>query len=382
MLPHPEPKPVEKVVENRSSGDLVRLLDGGAQAFPRMLDAIRGALKSVHLEVYSFALDSIGQVFVQALIGASRRGVAVRVIIDAWGSLGSGRAVAARLAAAGCRVTVFNPLSALFAGRFRRNHRKLLIVDEAVVYVGGINIGEHYAGKEVLGWADLALEVRGLAVARLSAMLKGARWPHTDPGGVRIYLSGLRGGGVLLRRYLKAIRGAQHHVLLAHAYFLPNRRLVRALVAAAGRGVRVTLLLAGRSDVPFSRAATRRLYGRFTRAGVELYEWNRSVLHAKAATADSKVFLVGSFNLDPLSLANLEALVEVSEPEAVQEGERWITSKLSEADRIDPHKHPRPVLVRWVSDVVGLWAARFVQWIARLISREGRRPRRTRRLMS
>jgi cardiolipin synthase len=349
-----------------------------------MLDAIRSAERSIHLEVYSFALDSIGLLFVQALSGASRRGVPVEVIVDAWGSLGSGRGIAARLREAGCRVTLFNPLSALLAGRFRRNHRKLLIVDEGLAYVGGINIGEPYAGKDVLGWVDLALEVRGPAVTQLSATLKGAAGPRSNPGPVRIYLSGLRGGGVLLRRYLHAIRGARHHVLLAHAYFLPNRRLIRALVGAAKRGVRVVLLLAGRSDVPFSRAATRRLYGKFIRAGVELYEWNQSVLHAKAATADSKVFLVGSFNLDPLSLANLEALVEVLDKNTVQEGERWITSKLAEAQRVDPRHQPPLFMTRWLSDIVGLWAARLVQWIARVISRGGRRPRirRPRRLIS
>jgi cardiolipin synthase len=371
-----ETKPAEKVVDNPRSGDSVGLLDGGAHAFPRMLDAIRHAQLTIHLEAYSFALDSTGDRFIQALNAAARRGVEVSAVIDGWGSLRSGRAVAAQLRRGGCTVTLFNPLRALLSGRLRRNHRKLLLVDDAVAYVGGINIGDDYADGNRPGWADLALEVRGPSVARLRDSLQGRKQPHGPAGAVRIFLSGLGGGRKLLKRYLRAFKAATDHVLLAHAYFLPNRRVVRSLTSAARRGVRVVLLLAGQSDVPFAHAATMRLYRKFLEAGVEVYEWNRSVLHAKAAAVDGRIFLVGSFNLDPLSLANLEALVEVRDPLTVHEGEQWIESRLGLAHRVDASFCARPLLNRWLTDVIGLWAARVAEWIGRLLSEDGR-PRRT-----
>jgi cardiolipin synthase len=374
----PKTKSAEKIVDNPQSGDSVTVLDGGGHAFPRMLDAIREAQRLIHLEVYAFALDSTGHRFIQAMIGAARRGVAVTAVIDGWGSLRSGRSVASQLRQGGCDVTLFNPLRALLAGQLRRNHRKLLLVDDAVVFIGGINIGDEYADGERLGWVDLALEVKGPSVVRLRHSLRGLKSTNAPGTAVKIFLSGRGGGRKLLKRYLRALRAASNHVLLAHAYFLPNRRLIRSLTSAARRGVRVVLLLAGQSDVPFAHAATMRLYRKFLTAGVEVYEWNRSVLHAKAAAVDGRIFLVGSFNLDPLSLANLEALVEVREPGAVMEGEQWIESKIAQARRVDATFYARPWIKRWLTDVIGLWAARGAEWIGRLLS-EGGRPRRTRR---
>jgi len=370
-------KGAERIAEDPRSGDSVTLLDGGARAFPRMLDAIRNASSSVHLEAYSFALDAIGRSFIGALSGAARQGVAVSVVIDGWGSLGSGRSVAAMLKEAGCEVILFNPLRSLLAGRLRRNHRKLLLVDGKVAFVGGINIGDEYADGERPAWADLALEVRGPAALRLHDWLRGIRHRHGPSSQVRIYVSGWGGGRKLLKRYLRAFRAASNHLLLAHAYFLPSRRVVRSLIAAARRGVRVTLLLAGRTDVPLARVATMRLYQKFLRAGVELYEWNHSVLHAKAAAVDEQVLLVGSFNLDPLSLANLEALVEIHDPTTVLAGKQWIQAKIARSVRVDPNLFARPRLKRWITDVIGLWAARLAEWAGRVLARSGRPSKRT-----
>ncbi len=370
-------KPDEKIVDNPQSGDSVTVLDGGAHAFPRMLDAIRDAHGSIHLEVYAFAIDSTGHRFMQALVGAAGRGVAVTAVIDGWGSLRSGRTVASQLRQGGCEVTLFNPLRDLLVGRLRRNHRKLLLVDDEVVFIGGINIGDDYVDGERLGWVDLALEVKGPSVLRQRHTLQGLKSPNASGTSVRIFLSGRSKGRKLLKRYLRAHRSATVHVLLAHAYFLPNRRLIRALTSAARRGVRVVPLLAGQGNVPFAHAATMRLYRKFLSAGVEVYEWNRSVLHAKATAVDGQIFLVESFNLDPLSLANMEAPVEVRDPTAVEKGEQWIESKIAQARRVDAF-YTRPWIKRWLTDVIGLWAARAAEWIGRLLA-QGGRTRRTRR---
>jgi cardiolipin synthase A/B len=347
--------------------DSVELLSGGETLFPRMLAAIDGAQRHIHLEVYTMALDAVGHRFVTALENAASRGVRVHVTLDGFGSLEDGADIAIRLRTSGCQVTLFNPLSAWVRGKLLRNHRKILVVDEAVAFIGGINIAENYASQgPIPGWADLALEVQGPACKGLSQRLHGHKTPSSTSSHVRIYLSGLGGGGRLKKRYVKALKLARRRVYLAQAYFLPDRAIVRSLVQAARRGVEVTLLLAGRSDVPFARAATMRLYRQLLKAGVRIYEWQESVLHAKAAAVDEERLLVGSFNLDPLSLVNLEALVEVREHEAVIQGLRWMESRAAFAREVTLANCQRSRLQAWLTDVLGLWAARVTQWWAQL----------------
>ncbi|HEY7725276.1 MAG TPA: phospholipase D-like domain-containing protein [Anaeromyxobacteraceae bacterium] len=347
----------------------VRILDGGPEAYPRMLAALEAARASVHLEVYSFALDATGERFEEALAAAARRGVRVRVVLDGVGSALDGRAAQARLGAAGVEVSIYNPLLALLVGRLRRNHRKVLIVDGEVAFLGGINIGDEYAGGgEGAPWADLAAEIRGPACAWLARRLEGQRAPPPR-GPVRILLSGLGGGRRLRRRYLKAVGAARHAVLVAHAYFLPDRRLVRTITAASRRGVAVTLLLAGRSDVPFARSATVRLYGGLLRAGVRIVEWERSILHAKVAVVDGRRLLLGSFNLDPLSLANLEVLLEARGAPA-REAARWIERHVARGRAVlAAELADRSALQRFLLDRLGLWAARAAQLAGRLLGR-------------
>jgi cardiolipin synthase len=359
------------------ASESVALLEGGPEAFPRMLDAIAGASQSVHLEVYTFSREGVGEEFLSALGAASRRGVRVTVVLDGWGSALDGRYVQALLQADGCEVRIYNPVLSLLVGRFRRNHRKILLVDGEAAFLGGVNISDEYGhtgpdhAPEIEerdpAWLDLAVEVRGRAAAWLDARLRGTRRTQ-PPNPVRIHLSGIGGGRPLRRRYLKAIGGARREVLLAHSYFIPDRRFVRSLTAAARRGVTVTLLLAGRSDALLSRPATRRLYHQLLRAGVRIHEWTRSVHHAKAAVVDGVRFLVGSFNLEPLSLANLESLVEVEDAAVAGEGKAWIAKRIAESREVTlADLAGRSPLQRWLLDAVGLFAARLAQWIGRLL---------------
>jgi cardiolipin synthase A/B len=351
----------------------VKLLDGGEHAYPRMLLAIGQARTTVYLEVYAFAPSGVGARFIEALAHAARRGVKVQVLIDGWGSARGGRTVAAALREAGCAVRIYNRLLALLAGRFGRNHRKILLVDDEVAFLGGINIGDENLGKGArLGWADLALEIRGPPCRSLGQMIR--REPHrSDPSSLRIYVCGLGGGWRLRRRYLKAFARARRRIHVAHGYFLPDRGIVRAITAAARRGVRVRLLLAGRSDVLFARAATRSLYRRLLRAGVSIHEWSGSVLHAKVATIDGRRLLVGSFNLDPFSLANLEALVEVTDSEVVEQGEAWIQDHFARSPSMTSVE-ANSRLHRWLLDPFGRLVARLADAMSRVVA--SRRQRR------
>jgi cardiolipin synthase len=365
---------VALTVEGRSTSapESVELLDGGEQTYPRMLQAISRAKRSVHLEVYAFAASGVGARFVETLGQAASRGVKVQVLMDGWGSARGGLAVAAALHEAGCAVRIHNRLRALFVGRFGRNHRKILLVDDEVAFLGGINIGDENVGEGVrLGWADLALEIRGPQCARLGPMIRREPYRSVDSS-LRIYLCGLGGGWRLRRRYLKAFANAQQRIHVAHGYFLPDPGVVRAITAAARRGVRVRLLLAGRSDVPFALAATRSLYRRLLAAGVYIHEWSGSVLHAKVATIDGRRLLVGSFNLDPFSLANLEALVEVDDTTVVEQGEAWIQDHLARS-RLMTSVEASSRLRRWLLDPFGRLVARLVDAVSRVIASRRRR---------
>jgi cardiolipin synthase A/B len=354
-----------------TSGQDAALLDGGPAAYPRMLAAIEAAEHDVRLEVYAFAHDEVGGQFIGALGAAARRGVRVAVVLDGWGSIADGWEVTALLRDAGCEVAIYNPLAALLAGHFRRNHRKILLVDDAVAFVGGINIGDAYGrmGEAAAPrWIDLALELRGPVVPWLGTRLRHRR-AAAPPGPLRVHLSGLGGGWRLRRRYLKALGGARHSVRIAHAYFLPDQRLVRSITAAARRGVEVTLLLPGVSDVPFARAATRRLYRQLLRAGVRIFEWTETVLHAKVAVTDGRSLLLGSFNLDPFSLANLETLVEVNDAGLAREADAWMDRMLARARSITEREvAAQPRVARWLLDALGLAVLRVAHRIARLLA--------------
>jgi len=348
-----------------STPESVELLDGGEQAYPRMLLAIAQAQRSVHLEVYAFSPSGVSARFVKALGQAASRGVKVQVLIDGWGSARGGRTIASTLREAGCVVRIYNRLLGLLVGRFGRNHRKILLVDNEVAFLGGINIGDENMSEGVhLGWADLALEIRGPQCIYLGQMIRHEPNRPFDSL-LRISLCGLGGGWRLRRRYLKAFASARRSIHVAHGYFLPDHSVVRAITNAARRGVQVRLLLAGKSDVPFARAATRSLYRRLLAAGVQIHEWNDSVLHAKMATIDGRHLLVGSFNLDPFSLANLEALVEVDDNQVVEQAEAWIQNHFTNSCSMTLVE-ASSWLWKWLLDPLGRLVARLADAISRV----------------
>lgn len=306
--------------------------DSGDAFFAAALDAIAAARDSVRLETYIFENDTVGGRFLSRLTAAAERGVRVHVLVDGFGSIALPSDYWAPLANAGGTVRVFNPLR---IGRFGvRDHRKLLVCDDAVAFVGGFNIGENYEGDGVnKGWRDIALRVTGpLAEAlgetfdRMYASAAFKRKPFARfrraserravracggevlPGGPG------RGGSLLQRRLLRDLAAARSVQIMA-AYFLPSRRLRRALSRAARRGCAVELLLPGRSDVPLSKLATESLYRRFLRAGARIFEYQPQMLHGKLFIADDTVY-VGSANLDPRSLRlNYELMLRIECPE-------------------------------------------------------------------
>jgi len=344
----------------------VRLLNGGAATYPRMLRAIAQAQRTVLLEVFSFSSSGVGALFIEALGLAVSRGVTVRVQIDGWGSVWGGRAVASALRRAGCSVLIYNRLRALFSGRIGRNHRKVLLVDDEVAFLGGLNIGdENLTEGSRLAWADLALEIRGPQCTRLGMMLRHEPHHRMDTS-LQIHLCGLGGGWRLRERYLKAFSRAQLRIQVAHGFFLPDAGIVGALKAAARRGVAVRLLLAGNTRHPFARAATRSLHRQLLEAGVHIHELRDSLLHAKVATVDGERLLLGSFNLDPFSLSNLETLVEVDDARVVGQVEGWIQRHLAHSHQVK-YAGAGSWLRRWLFDPLGRIVTRLAKAVSHVI---------------
>jgi cardiolipin synthase len=319
-------------------GNDVRLLAGGSAYFPALLEAIDQARREVFLETYIFNEDPSANAVRDALVRAAQRGVKVRLIIDGYGSGEYGRKLARELPAQGVAVRIYRPERwwQTFLGRgrelLRRLHRKVCVIDDEIAFVGGINLLDDLIdpnhGQLTAPRFDFAVRLRGPVVRNISLSVRRLAWqlhftsltqppggfPRTEqlraqsvmPGGLPVAFvprDNLRFRSTIEESYLDAIGSARNRVVLANAYFFPGRRLRRALVDAANRGVRVQLLLQGKVEYALQHYGTQALYGQLLDAGVHIYEYTASFLHAKVAIVDDEWATVGSSNIDPISLS-------------------------------------------------------------------------------
>lgn len=300
-----------------------------------MLEAIAGAKTRISFESFIIRADRTGELFAQALIARAQAGVEVRFSYDALGSYGLPDAFCEKLRRAGVKVLEFHPLHSFGAWRTlnRRNHRKILVIDGSIGFVGGINIADDYApvSQGGGGWRDTHLRFEGPAAGWLEALFLRTWVRETIERFVEPLPRRAFDGGVLMRvlggrnlrerrlirgAYLRAIRLAEKEVLITNAYFLPDPVLIRALAGAVKRGVTVKVILGGTtSDVPWVGFAALSVYGKLLRRGVEIFEWKDRVLHAKTAVVDGIWSTVGSYNLDYRSLLhNLEVNAAILDP--------------------------------------------------------------------
>ena len=319
-----------------TTGNRIGLLENGEEFFPAVFAAIASARKEVILETFILFQDKVGLALQECLLAAARRGVQVDVTVDGYGSPDLTADFIQSLTNAGVRFHVFDAKARLF-GRlrtnfFRRMHRKIVVVDGAKAFVGGINYSaDHLADYGPEAKQDYAVEIEGPIVEHIhrfahDAIAQGGgrrRWwrrerhhdaPQPEPMGEAAALFVVRDNvehrNDIERHYRVALRAAKREVIIANAYFFPGYRLLKDMRRAARRGVRVRLILQGQPDMPIVKIAARMLYDHLLRAGVEIHEYCERPLHGKVALADDEWATVGSSNLDPLSLAlNLEANV-------------------------------------------------------------------------
>jgi cardiolipin synthase len=318
--------------------DRVRLLVDGAMAFRAMLAAIRKAEREILLEMYWVGDDLVGRRFRAELAAAARRGVMVRVVVDAIGSLGLPGDFWAPVEREGGIVYVFHALSP-FARRFRldlldrRDHRKLLLVDGSTGFLGGINLALPWLPRECggEGFRDDAIELSGPSLADLRALFFKT-WSHvsgTRTGPAVGAFGERRMGRVwalasptsrrarrgVLREYLFRIHRARRSIDFANAYFVPRSSFRHALYGARRRGVRVRLLLPEVSDIRTVQLAQEAFYDDYLAAGIEVYLLRNAVLHSKTAIVDRAFVTSGSYNLDERSrVKNFELNLAVECP--------------------------------------------------------------------
>jgi len=327
-------------VASYSHGNQLSLLHRGEQFFPALIDACESALVEIYLETYIFSLDATGLRVKTALLNAARRGVAVQLIVD-W--LGTGddtiEQLRLELEPAGVRVVVFNPW---FKRGIVRMHRKIAVIDQRIAFLGGLNINDDLIADDgsaaplpAARW-DFAVSVSGPLVQAIHAEVL-AQWERLEPKplitrlqGIRAYVSNrqawravevaeaafvvrdnLRNRQAIQRALLQALGRARSSALLVTPYFAPGRKLRKAMIHAAQRGVEVVLLI-GVGQFVMQDAVAQSFYPRLVRAGVTIVEYRHTQLHGKLAVIDGEWATVGSSNFDGLSLfVNHEANIVV-----------------------------------------------------------------------
>ncbi|CAH0167562.1 cardiolipin synthase ClsB [Pseudomonas koreensis] len=317
------------------SNNRVELLENGEEYFPRVFEAMRAAKSEILLETFIVFEDKVGAELQQILIEAAQRGVRTTVSLDGFGCGELSTGYLSALSDAGVHLQIFDPAPKHLGIRtnwFRRLHRKIVVVDGLIAFIGGINFsGDHLADFGPEAKQDYSVEIQGPVVADIHhfALLQSGR-----PGRARFWWQRRRqrleemaftdhdGQVRLVFRdndqhntdiedvYLQVLRKAKRRVIIANAYFFPGYRLLREIRNAARRGVEVRLILQGQPDMLVAKLAARMTYDYLLRAGVQIHEYCQRPLHGKVALVDEDWSTVGSSNLDPLSLSlNLEANV-------------------------------------------------------------------------
>ena len=337
----------------RHVAENLRLFQGARAYFPALIEAIDGAASRVQMEAYLFDIFGAGADVANALMRAAKRGVAVQVLVDGMGTPPLPLEWQEKIRNSGVQWCVYSPLasgwSILKPLSWRRLHRKLCVVDQRIMFCGGINVLDDFydpnygklteprfdfaisatgslAGDVAIALTQLWWRVQagysarqshlGAALGELKALVYSGRttaerkpaWPRETAGNMPtayatlVLRDNLRNRSSIEKSYLQAIGQARHDIVIANAYFLPGGKLRRALMKAAQRGVKVTVLLQGKYEYFMQYHASRPVFDALLKAGVEIHAYAKSFLHAKVAVIDGHWATVGSSNLDPLSL--------------------------------------------------------------------------------
>ena len=314
-------------------GNHVTDLENGDEIFPAMLDAIRGAQRTITFETYIYWSGDIGQKFADALCERARAGVDVKVMVDWAGSIKMDDSLLDTMKQAGVDIQQYRPLKWYNLGRLNnRTHRKLLTVDGRIGFTGGVGVADQWEGhaQDPDHWRDLHFRIEGPVVAQFQAafndnwikttgvVLNGADYfPELARAGdmdAHMFVASPAGGSESMHlMYLLAIAAAEHSIDLEAAYFVPDELIIKALLAARHRGVKVRVIVPGKHiDSDTVRLASKAAWGPLLLAGIEIFEYQPTMIHNKLLIVDREMVSVGSTNFDVRSFRlNDEASLNV-----------------------------------------------------------------------
>lgn len=368
-------------VRPTSANNAVKALINGEDKFPDLLESIKSARHHIHLEYYIYENDETGSEIAEALIEKAKEGVEVRFIYDDFGSRHIRRAFIARMKKAGVQAFPFARVNLIFfANRLNyRNHRKIVVVDGVVGYVGGINISDMYYNKKSLFWRDTHLKIEGMAVLALQHIFL-ADWNFCARASLRFsppyfpvhrrtetfgnQLTQVVDSGPdsrhpnILYSYIQAILLSQKEILITTPYFIPQKSFMDAVKIARLSGVDVKLLVPHKSDSPFVNAACKSYYQELLDVGVEIYRYKKGFVHAKTMVCDGYISVVGTCNLDNRSFdLNFEVNAIVYDHKLAREMRSQFHRDLEVSQKIDPVQWKnRPFLTRTFEKIVHLFS--------------------------
>jgi len=362
-----------------TEGNAVEVLRNGDEIFPAMLDAIRSAENTIDLLTFVYWSGEVGKQFAEALSERARAGVRVRVLLDSWGAHPIDHDQVEAMEEAGVRVRWFRPLARFQLGRMNhRTHRKVVVVDEAVGFTGGVGIADEWNGdaRDESEWRDTHFRIRGPAVDGLRAAFLDNwlevddelyeddvdRFPEQPQPGTTV-VQAVRGASEtgwsdISTLFLALLQLARERVRIVTAYFVPDTQLNERLCAAAERGVRVEILLPGpHADKRFVQLAGESSYERLLECGVKIWHFQPSMLHAKIMTIDGVIANIGSANLNARSTELDEEINLVAmDPGLVRALDEQFDEDLERSEAIEPGQWKRRSLPqRAVERAAGLF---------------------------
>ena len=361
-----------------TAGNSITPLNNGAEIFPAMLEAISAARQTVAFETYIYWSGEIGREFTQALSDRARAGVAVNVTIDWAGSIKMDQALLDQMEQAGVQVHRYRPLRWYNLGRMNnRTHRKLLVLDGKIAFTGGVGIADQWQGsaQDSDHWRDMHFRIEGPVVAQFQAafndnwikttgeVLNGAEYfPSLQPAGdvkAHLFISSPAGGSESMHlMYLMSIAAAERSIDLTASYFVPDKLIVDALLAALGRGVPVRIMLPGPYiDSETVRIATKAEWGDLLQAGAEFHVYQPTMLHVKLLIVDHEMVSVGSTNFDNRSFRlNDEATLNIVSRSFAQQQTAVFEADLAQSRRISyaqwAERPMREKLAEWFSGLI------------------------------
>lgn len=348
----------------------VQLVYSGKDYFQRLNNIIANAKTELHIQTYIFDHDETGKEVINQLKKAATRNVKIYLLLDSFGAASFPSILKKDLAGSGINLRFFAPFfstNSFYLGR--RLHHKVIVADNNIALIGGINIADKYKGTEnQLPWLDYAVEIKGSICGSIQefcyniyqkrSFKKMTFQPKNGTGTIPVRVAmndWVNQKNEISKGYLTSIAKAQNEIIIVGGYFIPGRKLRHELREASERGVKVKVILAGISDVMLVARATRFFYSFLLRHNIELHEWRHSVLHGKAAVIDGQWSTIGSFNLNHLSAyASIEMNVEIDSPEFASIFSNHLYEIMSRCMAVSRVKY----------ESKNIWSNKLMNWLA------------------